>query len=47
MKRSLVLLAAAAAACSILAMPDLAQTVKVTPLGGIDGEFCPLDRAGV
>jgi len=22
-----------------------AQTVKVTPLGGIDGEFCPQDRA--
>jgi L-ascorbate metabolism protein UlaG (beta-lactamase superfamily) len=28
-----------------LAMPVLAQTVKVTPLGGIDGEFCPQDRA--
>ena len=30
-----------------LASPLLAQaqTVKVTPLGGIDGEFCPLDRA--
>jgi L-ascorbate metabolism protein UlaG (beta-lactamase superfamily) len=28
-----------------LASPVLAQTVKVTPLGGIDGEFCPLDRA--
>lgn len=28
-----------------LALPALAQTVKVTPLGGIDGEFCPLDRA--
>jgi len=25
--------------------PVLAQTVKVTPLGGIDGEFCPQDRA--
>jgi len=23
----------------------VAQTVKVTPLGGIDGEFCPQDRA--
>ena len=23
----------------------MAQTVKVTPLGGIDGEFCPQDRA--
>jgi L-ascorbate metabolism protein UlaG (beta-lactamase superfamily) len=27
------------------ALPALAQTVKVTPLGGIDGEFCPQDRA--
>jgi L-ascorbate metabolism protein UlaG (beta-lactamase superfamily) len=27
------------------AAPVLAQTVKVTPLGGIDGEFCPQDRA--
>ncbi len=30
---------------SALAFPVLAQTVKVTPLGGIDGEFCPQDRA--
>jgi len=28
-----------------LTLPALAQTVKVTPLGGIDGEFCPQDRA--
>ncbi|MES2718656.1 MAG: MBL fold metallo-hydrolase [Pseudomonadota bacterium] len=28
-----------------LAAPALAQTVKVTPLGSIDGEFCPFDRA--
>jgi len=28
-----------------LACPVVAQTVKVTPLGGIDGEFCPQDRA--
>jgi len=28
-----------------LALPATAQTVKVTPLGGIDGEFCPQDRA--
>jgi L-ascorbate metabolism protein UlaG (beta-lactamase superfamily) len=28
-----------------LAFPALAQSVKVTPLGGIDGEFCPQDRA--
>jgi L-ascorbate metabolism protein UlaG (beta-lactamase superfamily) len=30
-----------------LAFPVLAQTVKVTPLGGIDGEFCAADRAMV
>ncbi len=36
----------ALAACSAaFAFPALAQTVKVTPLGGIDGEFCPQDRA--
>jgi L-ascorbate metabolism protein UlaG (beta-lactamase superfamily) len=41
------------AATSALALPAFAQTqtstqsqtVKVTPLGGIDGEFCPQDRA--
>jgi len=37
--------AAAGAACLALAFPALAQTVKVTPLGGIEGEFCPQDRA--
>ncbi len=30
---------------ALMAVPALAQTVKVTPLGGIDGEFCPQDRA--
>lgn len=39
--RSTVALAATAA----LAAPALAQSVKVTPLGGIEGEFCPQDRA--
>ena len=28
-----------------LTVPAVAQTVKVTPLGGIDGEFCAQDRA--
>ena len=28
-----------------LSAPAYAQIVKVTPLGGIDGEFCPQDRA--
>ena len=36
---------AAATLSLLLALPALAQTVKVTPLGGIDGEFCPQDRA--
>src|SRR5689334_23946648 len=38
-------LAACGAACLALAAPAWAQTVKVTPLGGQDGEFCPQDRA--
>lgn len=28
-----------------LAAPALADTVRITPLGSHDGEFCPLDRA--
>ncbi len=28
-----------------LAAPVLAANVKITPLGGVDGEFCPQDRA--
>ena len=36
---------AAAALATTLALPAVAQTVKVTSLGGIDGEFCPQDRA--
>ncbi len=40
-------LAALGVACAALAFarPATAQTVKVTPLGGIDGEFCAQDRA--
>ena len=38
-------IAALAVFGAALAFPALAQTVKVTPLGGIDGEFCPQDRA--
>jgi L-ascorbate metabolism protein UlaG (beta-lactamase superfamily) len=37
--------AALLALCVPLAQPALGQTVKVTPLGGIAGEFCPQDRA--
>lgn len=33
------------AAAALAAAPASAQSVKVTPLGGIDGEFCPQDRA--
>jgi L-ascorbate metabolism protein UlaG (beta-lactamase superfamily) len=33
------------AALGALALPAFAQNVKVTPLGGIDGELCPQDRA--
>jgi L-ascorbate metabolism protein UlaG (beta-lactamase superfamily) len=33
------------AVCAAMAWPAVAQTVKVTPLGGIEGEFCPQDRA--
>ena len=33
------------AVCAALATPAFAQNVKVTPLGSIDGEFCPQDRA--
>ena len=33
------------AIAALLAFPALGQVVKVTPLGGIEGEFCPQDRA--
>jgi L-ascorbate metabolism protein UlaG (beta-lactamase superfamily) len=40
------LTATVGALCAALALPAAAaQTVKVTPLGGIDGEFCAQDRA--
>ena len=34
-----------AASCLAVALPAWAQNVKVTPLGGFDGEFCAQDRA--
>jgi L-ascorbate metabolism protein UlaG (beta-lactamase superfamily) len=37
--------AALAALSAALASPAVAQSVKVTPLGGFDGEFCAQDRA--
>src|SRR5258705_13902262 len=30
---------------AVVALPALGSNVKVTPLGGIDGELCPQDRA--
>ncbi len=39
------LIAVAGALCAALVQPAVAQTVKVTPLGGVDGEFCAQDRA--
>jgi len=45
MNRSTWIAAVGALGAAALALPALAQTVKVTPLGGIDGEFCPQDRA--
>ena len=38
-------IAASAVVAAALSLPVGAQTVKVTPLGGIDGEFCAQDRA--
>jgi len=44
MNRS-IRLSLAGLALAALSLGAAAQTVKVTPLGGIDGEFCPQDRA--
>ena len=38
-------IAAAALLAAFTAVAAAQSTVKVTPLGGIDGEFCPQDRA--
>ncbi len=38
-------LTASALMAATLSLPAAAQTVKVTPLGGFDGEFCAQDRA--
>lgn len=42
---ALLLAAAVTAGPFLMAAPSMAQNVKVTPLGGVDGEFCRLDRA--
>lgn len=43
--RQLISIVMAATTLAALSAPVIAQTVKVTPLGGIGGEFCPQDRA--
>lgn len=46
MKRLLIALACLAlAGCAGMEAPGGGPTVKITPLGSHDGEFCPLDRA--
>ena len=40
-----MVIAAIGCTAAMLALPALAQNVKVTPLGSHDGEFCPQDRA--
>ena len=46
MKTPVLLIAAAITASQLaFAAPAMTQEVKVTPLGGVDGEFCRLDRA--
>lgn len=42
---SLFSLAAAGCLAAALAQPAFAANVKITPLGGQEGELCPLDRA--
>ena len=43
--RKPVWIAALGCAAAVAATGALAQNVKVTPLGGFDGEFCAGDRA--
>ena len=45
MKFRVALAAIASVVAISVASPVMAQTVQVTSLGGIDGEFCPQDRA--
>lgn len=44
-KNSVVWTAAVGCMAAMIAQSALAANVKVTPLGGQDGEFCPRDRA--
>jgi len=45
MKKFLMILGAAIGLAALYAGPASAANVKITPLGGQDGEFCKLDRA--
>ncbi len=47
MKNFLMILGAAIGLAALYAGPASAANVKITPLGGQDGEFCKLDRAMV
>ncbi len=44
-KSHTIRLAALGAIAAFIAQAALAADVKVTPLGGQEGEFCPQDRA--
>ena len=44
-KKSVLLSAVFGCLIAMIAQPAAAAEVKVTPLGGQDGEFCPQDRA--
>ena len=44
-RNSVVWSAAVACMAALIAQAALAANVKVTPLGGQEGEFCPQDRA--
>ena len=45
-KNLLVFMVVLSAGCAQMqSPPESTQTVKITPLGSHDGEFCPLDRA--
>jgi L-ascorbate metabolism protein UlaG (beta-lactamase superfamily) len=44
-RNSVVWIAAVGCMAVLMGQPALAVNVKVTPLGGQEGEFCPMDRA--
>lgn len=44
-RKSVIWMAAIGCIAALMSQPVLAANVKVTPLGGQEGEFCPQDRA--